>query len=159
MVDGGEFDPVSSVEDTLSATEVDIGRSEIVEALVVSVLVVVADEGRYGPSGVTREIVVFEQEAALSGVSATSVLRLAPHVVFRFDDARQRWIMMAPERLMLPDEQAVEILQLVDGKASVDGIVDALAAKFNAPREEIAGDVTEMLQDLADKGCLADAGR
>jgi hypothetical protein len=27
--------------------------------------------------------------------------------------------MMAPERLMLPDEQAVEILKLVDGKASV----------------------------------------
>ena len=92
-------------------------------------------------------------------VVSASVLTLAPHIVFRFDDTRQRWIMMAPERLMLPDEQAVEILQLVDGKASVDGIVDALAAKFNAPREEIAGDVTEMLQDLADKGCLADAGR
>ena len=92
-------------------------------------------------------------------VSATSVLRLALHIVFRFDDTRQRWIMMAPERLMLPDEQAVEILKLVDGKATVDGIVDALAAKFNAPRREIAGDVTEMLQDLADKGCLAHADR
>ena len=92
-------------------------------------------------------------------VDAASVLTLAPHIVFRFDETRQRWIMMAPERLMLPDEQAVEILKLVDGKANVAGIVDALAAKFNAPREEIAGDVTEMLQDLADKGCLADAGR
>ena len=92
-------------------------------------------------------------------VSAESVLNFAPHIVFRFDEVRKRWIILAPERLMLPDEQAVEILQLVDGKASVDGIVDALAAKFNAPREEIAGDVTEMLQDLADKGCLADAGR
>ncbi len=90
-------------------------------------------------------------------VDAASVLKLAPHIVFRFDETRQRWIMMAPERLMLPDEQAVEILKLVDGQASVDGIVDALAPKFNAPREEIADDVTEMLQDLADKGCLADA--
>ena len=92
-------------------------------------------------------------------VGGGSVLRLAPHIVFRFDETRQRWIMMAPERLMLPDEQAVEILKLVDGKASVDAIVDALAARFNAPRGEIAGDVAEMLQDLADKGCLADAGR
>src|SRR6185312_13303847 len=50
--------------------------------------------------------------------------------------------LIPPERLMLPDEQAVEILKLVDGKANVDTIVDALAAKFNAPREEIAGDVT-----------------
>ena len=46
-----------------------------------------------------------------------------------------------------------------DGQASVDAIVDTLAARFNAPREEIAGDVAEMLQDLADKGCLADADR
>ncbi|MFI5031757.1 MAG: pyrroloquinoline quinone biosynthesis peptide chaperone PqqD [Reyranellales bacterium] len=90
-------------------------------------------------------------------VAGASVLTLAPHIVFRFDETRQRWIMMAPERLMLPDEQAVEILKLVDGKASVDGIVEALAAKFNAPREEIAGDVAEMLQDLADKGCLSHA--
>jgi pyrroloquinoline quinone biosynthesis protein D len=92
-------------------------------------------------------------------VGGASVLKLAPHIVFRFDETRQRWIMMAPERLMLPDEQAVEILKLIDGAASVDAIVDALAARFNAPRQEIAGDVTEMLQDLADKGCLADAGR
>ena len=88
-------------------------------------------------------------------VSATSVLRLAPHIVFRFDDTRQRWIMMAPERLMLPDEQAVEILQLVDGKTGVGAIIDALATRYTqAPRELIA---TDMLQDLADKGCLADA--
>ena len=91
-------------------------------------------------------------------VSATSVLRLAPHIVFRFDDTRQRWIMMAPERLMLPDEQAVEILQLVDGKTGVGAIIDALATRYTqAPRELIATDVTAMLQDLADKGCLVDA--
>ncbi|HYD05287.1 MAG TPA: pyrroloquinoline quinone biosynthesis peptide chaperone PqqD [Reyranella sp.] len=90
-------------------------------------------------------------------VGAASVLRLAPHIVFRFDETRRRWILMAPERLMLPDEQAVEILNLVDGRASVAAIVDALAARYNAPRGEIAGDVIEMLQDLADKGCLADA--
>ena len=89
-------------------------------------------------------------------VSASSVLQLAPHVVFRFDDTRQRWIMMAPERLMQPDEQAVEILQLVDGKAGVSTIVDTLAARYTqAPREVIAKDVTAMLQDLLDKGCLA----
>ena len=89
-------------------------------------------------------------------VGSASVLKLAPHIVFRFDETRQRWIMMAPERLMLPDEQAVEILQLVDGKAGVSTIVDALAARYTqAPREVIAKDVTAMLQDLLDKGCLA----
>ena len=92
-------------------------------------------------------------------VSDSSVLAFAPHIVFRFDEVRQKWVILAPERLMLPDEQAVEILKLVDGTASVAVIIDMLAARFNAPREEIAGDVTEMLQDLADKGCLAHADR
>ncbi|SJZ83114.1 pyrroloquinoline quinone biosynthesis protein D [Enhydrobacter aerosaccus] len=90
-------------------------------------------------------------------VSAASILRLAPHIVFRFDETRQRWIMMAPERLMLPDEQAVEILQLMDGQTGVGTIIDTLAARYSqAPRELIARDVTAMLQDLADKGVLAD---
>ena len=91
-------------------------------------------------------------------VSDGSVLHFAPHIVFRFDDVRQRWIILAPERLMLPDEQAVEILQLVDGKTGVGAIIDALATRYTqASRELIATDVTAMLQDLADKGCLADA--
>ena len=89
-------------------------------------------------------------------VSAASILRLAPHIVFRFDETRQRWIILAPERLMLPDEQAVEILQLVDGKTGVGAIIDSLANRYTqAPRKLIAKDVTAMLQDLADKGCLA----
>jgi len=92
-------------------------------------------------------------------VSDASVLNFAPHIVFRFDELRKRWIILAPERLMLPDEQAVEILQLVDGKTGVSGIVDSLAARYSqAPRDLIAKDVTAMLQDLADKGCLAGAG-
>jgi pyrroloquinoline quinone biosynthesis protein D len=87
-------------------------------------------------------------------VTGTTVLRFAPHVKFRFDETRGRWIVLAPERLLVPDEISVEILQLVNGTNSLDGIVDALAAKFAAPREEIRGDVTPLLQDLADKGTL-----
>ena len=91
-------------------------------------------------------------------ISDASVLAFAPHIVFRYDDVRQRWIILAPERLMLPDEQAVEILKLLDGKTGVSAIVDSLAARYSqAPRELIAKDVTTMLQDLADKGCLAGA--
>ena len=91
-------------------------------------------------------------------VSDASVLTFAPHIVFRFDEVRKRWVILAPERLMLPDEQAVEILQLVDGKTGVSAIVDSLASRYSqAPRDLIAKDVTDMLQELADKGCLADA--
>ena len=75
-------------------------------------------------------------------------------VKFRFDAVRDAWVVLAPERLFVPDEQAVEILKLVDGKRNVDAIVDDLAARFNAPRAEIATDVGEMLRDLAEKGAL-----
>jgi pyrroloquinoline quinone biosynthesis protein D len=88
-------------------------------------------------------------------VKAGTTLRFAPHVKFRHDETRGRWVVLAPERLLLPDEQAVEILKLVDGARSVDAVIDALARQFDAPRGVIAADVTAMLQDLADKGVLA----
>jgi pyrroloquinoline quinone biosynthesis protein D len=87
-------------------------------------------------------------------VSAQSVLRISPHVVFRFDEARQCWVMLAPERLLLPDEQAVEILQLIDGERAVDGVIDELVRRYDAPRNVVAGDVVKMLQDLVDKKVL-----
>ena len=83
-----------------------------------------------------------------------AVLRFPPHVKFRYDERRQAWIVLAPEKLFMPDEQAVEILRLVDGTRTVDGIIDALATQFDAPRAEIAADVTAMLQGLLDKRVL-----
>jgi pyrroloquinoline quinone biosynthesis protein D len=64
---------------------------------------------------------------------------------------------LAPEKLFLPDEQSVEILQMIDGERSVDAVVDALAARYAAPRDVIAGDVRAMLQELTDKGVMAAA--
>ncbi len=83
-----------------------------------------------------------------------SVLRFAPHARFRFDEVRQVWIVLAPERLLLPDEQAVAILRLVDGERDGNAIIDALSVQYEAPREVIAGDVLAMLQDLVDKKVL-----
>src|SRR5207248_6987114 len=98
-------------------------------------------------------------DSAMSGaprqlVGGGAVLRFAPHAKFRFDEVRQAWIVLAPERLLLPDEQAVEILQLIDGKRAVDGVIDELAGRYDAPRDVIAGDVVKMLQDLVDKKVL-----
>jgi pyrroloquinoline quinone biosynthesis protein D len=89
--------------------------------------------------------------AAAEGLA---VPRLAPGVRFRFDDVRQAWVLLAPERLFMPDEQAVEILKLVDGARSVAAIVADLAERFDAPAELIAGDVGDMLKDLAAKGAI-----
>lgn len=76
-------------------------------------------------------------------------------VKFRFDTVRDTWSVLAPERMFVPDEHAVEVLKLVDGARTLGAIVDDLAARFDAPREVILPDVTAMLDDLADKGVLA----
>jgi pyrroloquinoline quinone biosynthesis protein D len=88
-------------------------------------------------------------------IDAAAVPRLKPGVKFRFDRARAAWVLLAPERLFMPDEIAVEVLKLVDGVRTAAGIVDALAVAFKAPREVIEADVLGMLEDLRGKGALA----
>src|SRR3984957_7423917 len=75
----------------------------------------------------------------------------------KFDETRQVWVILAPERVLAPDEIAVEVLQLCDGVRSVAVMIDLLAEKYTAERSAIATDVVAMLQDLADKGFLTEA--
>jgi pyrroloquinoline quinone biosynthesis protein D len=90
-------------------------------------------------------------------VSETSRPRLPRHAKLKFDETRQRWVILAPERVLAPDEIAVEVLQLCDGVRSVEQMIDQLAEKYAADRQAIATDVIAMLQDLADKGFLTEA--
>lgn len=83
-----------------------------------------------------------------------AVPALARGVKLRFDKARDAWVLLAPEKVLMPDEIAVEILKRCDGKARVTEIVDDLAVAFSAERDQVAGDVRAFLQDLADKGML-----
>ena len=72
----------------------------------------------------------------------------------RHDQVRGSWVVLAPERLFMLDEPAVEVLKLVDGARSVPAIVDELAVRYDAPRDVIAADVQAMLQDLVEKGAI-----
>src|SRR5215813_15450676 len=90
-------------------------------------------------------------------VSEASKPVLPRHAKLKFDETRQVWVILAPERVLAPDEIAVEVLKLCDGVRSVADMADQLAQKYAAPREAIMTDVTGMLQDLADKGFLTEA--
>jgi pyrroloquinoline quinone biosynthesis protein D len=81
-------------------------------------------------------------------------IRFAPGTRLHHDRARDRWVVMAPERMFVPDDTALEVLRLIDGARDADGIIDALAAKFDAPREVIAADVQAMLADLRARGAI-----
>ena len=79
--------------------------------------------------------------------------KLPRHAKLRFDEARNKWIINAPERVFELDEIASEIIQLVNGEASIEIIINTLCDKFDgAPRDIISKDTLSMLQSLADKG-------
>lgn len=77
---------------------------------------------------------------------------LPRHVLFRHDPVRERWVLLAPERVLAPEPTAVAILQLLDGQRSIADIAAELAQIYAAPADLIAADAIEMLQDLADRG-------
>jgi pyrroloquinoline quinone biosynthesis protein D len=90
-------------------------------------------------------------------IAASSIPRFARGTRFRFDATRQAWVILAPERLLMPDEIGVEVLKLVDGKRTVGAIADQMAVRFGAPQPEVLEDILSMLQELADDTVLEDA--
>ena len=77
--------------------------------------------------------------------------KLPRHAKLRFDQARNIWIINAPERGFELDDIAAEIIKMVDGKSQITIIIDKLLKKFEvAPREIITKDVLALLQPLAD---------
>lgn len=90
-------------------------------------------------------------------VSEASVPKLARGTMLRFDETRQRWVLLVPERVLAPDDIAIEVLKMCDGVKSVAMFIDELAIKYAAPRDVISTDVVAMLQDLAESGFLVEA--
>jgi pyrroloquinoline quinone biosynthesis protein D len=86
-----------------------------------------------------------------SMVSLQSTPSLPRHVRIRFDPVRQAFAVLSPERIFWPDEISLAILERCDGRTSVKGIVDGLAAEYDAPHEEVAADVAAFLQQWSDR--------
>jgi len=88
-------------------------------------------------------------------IGETSVPALPRGVRLKHDETRCQWVILAPERMFVLDDIGLAIMRRIDGEAAASAIVDDLAISFQAPREQILGDVIQMLQDFADKGVLA----
>ncbi len=86
-------------------------------------------------------------------ISSEIILKLPRHAKLRFDKARDKWIILAPERVFELDEIAYEVISRCDGERTVTDVVNELCLKFDqVEREVIMNDVVGMLQNLADKG-------
>jgi pyrroloquinoline quinone biosynthesis protein D len=72
----------------------------------------------------------------------------------RHDPARGKWVVLGPERILTPNEQASDVLRLCDGRRTVAEIATILAEEYEAAPEAIAVDIVQLLQDLADSGVV-----
>jgi coenzyme PQQ biosynthesis protein PqqD len=86
--------------------------------------------------------------------SADWTPRLPRGVRLRYDRARDRWVLLAPERIFELDEIGVEILKRCDGRTSASELSDALAKTFAAEPDEVRADVEAFLSDFSEKRVL-----
>jgi pyrroloquinoline quinone biosynthesis protein D len=83
-------------------------------------------------------------------------LQLGRGVRLRRDRERESWTLMAPEKVIVLDEIAHQVIvEVVESDGVLAGVIDRLSQLFDAPREEIATDVIEMLQPFVDKQLLS----
>lgn len=82
---------------------------------------------------------------------------LPRHVRLQFDGVRQRFAVLAPERVYWPDEIALDILKLSDGQRTIAAIATELSQAYAAPVDTIEADVLEFTQSWADLQLLKTA--
>ncbi len=89
-------------------------------------------------------------------IDDSTSLQLGRGVRLRHDRERDSWTLMAPERVILLDEIAHQVIvEIVESDGLLAGVIDRLSQIFDAPREEIGNDVIDMLQPFVDKQLLS----
>lgn len=81
--------------------------------------------------------------------------RLQPGRRLHFDRVRDRWVLLAPERVIELDETAKAIVERLDGRATIEDIAGALGAEYDGELSDIAVDVSALLGELHSKGHVA----
>lgn len=90
------------------------------------------------------------------GLTEEDRVRLAPGVMLRQDRVRGHWQLLGPERVLILDEVALDVVRAATAQppVTVGAAIGTLSTQFDAPREEIAADVLELLGDMIAKGFL-----
>jgi pyrroloquinoline quinone biosynthesis protein D len=84
--------------------------------------------------------------------------RLAAKARLRFDRKSTQYMLLYPERGLVLNATATEIVRLCTGEHTVDAIIETLAAKYpTAPREALEHEVLSFLAIMADRGLVSEA--
>lgn len=76
------------------------------------------------------------------------VVRMPRGVRLHHDRVRGLPVLLGPERALMLDEIGQAILSELGNGTRLSALIDRLAERYAAPREEIAGDVRAFLDDL-----------
>jgi pyrroloquinoline quinone biosynthesis protein D len=81
--------------------------------------------------------------------------RLADGARLQYDDVREEHLLLIPEGAVRLNETAAQVLELCDGRSSVDEIAATLAARYQGA--DIADDVHELVDAMRERGVVVDA--
>jgi pyrroloquinoline quinone biosynthesis protein D len=87
----------------------------------------------------------------MSPISDTDRPILAPKVRFKWDNVRQKHLLLFPEGLLVLNQAAQEVITMCDGKHKVITIVGSLSEKY---KTHVDADVREILSRLVEKRLL-----
>jgi pyrroloquinoline quinone biosynthesis protein D len=81
--------------------------------------------------------------------------RLVTGARLQYDDVRSEHVLLIPEGVVRLNPTAAEVLELCDGRRSLDDIARALSARYDGA--EVHDDVRELVDALAERGLVVDA--
>jgi pyrroloquinoline quinone biosynthesis protein D len=81
--------------------------------------------------------------------------RLVDGARLQYDDVREEHLLLIPEGAVRLNETAAQVLELCDGKRSLDDIAATLSTRYDGA--DVAEDVRELLDALGARGLVLDA--
>ena len=92
-------------------------------------------------------------------ISAGTRPRLAVKARLRWDRKAERWMLLYPERGLVLNPTAADVVQLCTGEHTVDAIVEKLAEKYTTQtRDALEQEILTFLGRLAERGLVSDHG-
>jgi coenzyme PQQ biosynthesis protein PqqD len=90
-------------------------------------------------------------------ISAGTRPRLAAKARLRWDRKAERYMLLYPERGLVLNPTAADVVQLCTGELTVEAIVERLADKYaSQPRESLEQEILTFLGRLAERGLVSD---
>ena len=90
-------------------------------------------------------------------ISCESRPRLAAKARLRYDRKAERYMLLYPEKGLVLNPTATDVVRLCTGEHTVGAIVDQLAAKYNQDAPTVEREVMNFLVVLTERGLVQEA--